>query len=224
MYGRARHQNAKLERDARQQLVSYPGLAARSVRYHLDVGRTARLVSLLALGLALAACGGTPAVTSSGGSDPLNRGLEAHAAGRLDEAKTAYFEALSKDPQDKYAYYNLGQIAQTQNRAVAAESYYRLALEVDPKLSAALFNLAIVRANNGGIAEAGELYKRVIAVEPNNAAAHFNLGLLLRANGSRTDAEAELARAKELDPKLVAPAVPATSAPPRLSPLPSPTR
>lgn len=191
------------------------------------MGKEARLIGLLALTLALGACG-TPAATTPG-SDALNRGLEAHAAGRLDEAVTAYFEALSKDPQDKYAYYNLGQISQTRDRSVAAESYYRLSLDIDPKLSAALFNLAIVRANAGGSAEAADLYKRVIAVEPNNAAAHFNLGLVLRATGNRAEADAELARARELDPKLVAPvtpvpATPATSAAPRQSPVPTATR
>ena len=179
----------------------------------MDVGKTARLVALLAFALGVAACGGSPAAPAAA-SDALSRGLEAHAAGRIDEAVTAYFEALSKDPQDKYAYYNLGQIAQTRNKPTAAESYYRLALDVDPKLSAALFNLAIVRSNAGAMPEAADLYRRVIAVEPNNAAAHFNLGLVLRSTGSKADSDAELGRARELDPKLVAPATAAPTAAP----------
>jgi hypothetical protein len=51
--------------------------------------------------------------------------LQAHAAGKLDEATTAYFETLAKDSKNKFAFYNLGVIAQGQGRAAAAESYYR---------------------------------------------------------------------------------------------------
>jgi tetratricopeptide (TPR) repeat protein len=173
-------------------------------------------------GLALAACGG-PA--SGGGNetaaDALNRGLQAHAAGKLDEAVAAYFTTLSKDPKNQFAYYNLGEIAQRQNRLVAAEAYYRLALEQDPKMESALFNLAIVRTNVGVAADAVVLYKQVIAVNANNAAAHFNLGLLYRQLGQTAEAQTELATAQRLDPKLVAPS---PSASPIRQASPTPTR
>lgn len=160
---------------------------------------------LLAVGLVLGGCVSTTGPGSEVGKDPLTRGLEAHAAGQLDNAVNAYFEALAQHPRDKFAYYNLGQIAQMQNHLAAAESFYRLALDVDPTLRAALFNLAIVRANRGEVNDAIDLYRRAIALDANDAAARFNLGLLLRANGSRTDGEAQLARARQLDPMLVAP-------------------
>src|SRR5436853_7556747 len=84
---------------------------------------------------ALAACGG-PA--TGGGNetaaDALNRGLAAHAAGKLDEAVAAYFTTLSKDPKNQFAYYNLGDIAQRQSPLGAAESYHRVALHLRPKV------------------------------------------------------------------------------------------
>src|SRR5439155_1616454 len=82
-----------------------------------------------------------------------NRALAAHAAGKLDEAVTDYYQTLEKDPKNKFAFYNLGEIAQRQNRMAAAESFYRLALEQDSKMTSALFNLAIVRTNLGAIAD-----------------------------------------------------------------------
>src|SRR5437867_2274770 len=101
---------------------------------------------VLLCALALAACGGGQGGTANEtAADALNRGLQAHAAGKLDEAVAAYFTTLSKDPKNQFAYYNLGEIAQRGNRLVAAEAYYRLALEQDPKMESALFNLAIVR-------------------------------------------------------------------------------
>jgi len=193
-----------------------PRLTSRRVKGRL-------LVGVLLCGLALAACGG-PGSAAGGNetaADALNRGLQAHAAGKLDDAVAAYFATLSKDPKNQFAYYNLGEIAQRQNRLVAAESYYRLALELDPKMVSALFNLAIVRANVGATTDAIALYRQAIAVDANYAAAHFNLGLLLRQLGQTAEAQTELATAQRLDPKLVAPS-PAAS--PIRQSSPSPTR
>jgi len=189
--------------------------------YH-RAGVKGRLVaSVLLCGLALAACGGPASAGNETAADALNRGLAAHAAGKLDEAVAAYFTTLSKDPKNQFAYYNLGEIAQRQSRFVAAESFYRLALDLDPKMESALFNLAIVRTNAGATADAVALYKQVIAVNANNAAAHFNLGLLYRQLGQTADAQTELATAQRLDPKLVAPS---PSASPVRQVTPSPTR
>jgi len=180
-----------------------------------------RLVALT-LGVLMISCGSpsTPA-TTGGADDALSRALQAHTAGKFDEATAAYFETLAKDPKNKFAFYNLGEIAQRQDRPAAAESFYRLALEQDPKMTSALFNLAIIRTNAGANQEAVDLYRRVIAVEPNNAAAHFNLGLVLRLLGQTAEANQELAKAQQLDPKLVAPT---PSASPARQASPSPTR
>lgn len=191
-------------------------------RYHRGQ-MTGRLVAVI-LGAVVIACG-SPATTGTtsgtAAEDALSRGLQAHTAGKLDEATTAYFETLAKDPKNRFAFYNLGVIAQGQGRAAAAESYYRLALEQDPKMTSALFNLAILRGIAGANQESADLYRRVIAVEPNNAAAHFNLGLVLRLLGQSAEAQQELATAQRLDAKLVAPSPSAT---PVQQASPSPTR
>ncbi|OLD11057.1 MAG: hypothetical protein AUJ06_01075 [Chloroflexi bacterium 13_1_40CM_3_70_6] len=150
-----------------------------------------------------AACSGSSAPDSSSGraaADSLARGLQAHTAGKLDEATTAYFETLAKDPTNKYAFYNL--------RLAAAESYYRLALDQDSRMPSALFNLAIVRTSLGAPQDAVALYRQVIAADPDSAVAHFNLGLLLRQAGQTAEAQQELATAQRLDPKLIPPATP----------------
>jgi tetratricopeptide (TPR) repeat protein len=184
-----------------------------------------RLAGILLLGAALVACGSP----SSGGApsagetsaDALNRGLQAHSAGKLDDAVAAYYATLEKDPKNKFAFYNLGEIAQRQSRLASAEWFYRLALDQDPKMESALFNLAIVRTNLGVPNDAVALYRQVIAVNPNSAAAHFNLGLLLRQLGQTAEAQTELAAAQRLDPKLVAPS-PSASPLRQASPSPRP--
>jgi Tfp pilus assembly protein PilF len=192
--------------------------------YHRRQMRCLPIALLLAA--VIVSCGGpatteTTATTGGRAADALSRGLQAHAAGKLDEATAAYFETLAKEPKNKFAFYNLGVIAQGQNRPVAAESYYRLALEQDASMTSALFNLAILRGLAGANQDAAELYRRVIAVEPNNAAAHFNLGLVLRLLGQTAEAQAEFATAQRLDPKLVAPS---PSASPARQASPSPAR
>ena len=177
------------------------------------------MLGLVVLATALlAACGNTPA--SSTVDDALSKALQAHAAGKLDEATTAYFETLAKDPKNKFAFYNLGVIAQGQNRAAAAESFYRLAIEQDARMGSALFNLALLRANAGANQEAADLYRRVIVIDPNYAAAHFNLGFVLRALGQNAEAQQEFAKAQQLDAKLVAP-TPSASPVRQASPSPS---
>src|SRR5207245_9041559 len=94
------------------------------------------------LGSAALAAGGGGPNTQAGdpAADARNRALAAHAAGKLDEAVTAYYQTLEKDPKNKFAFYNLGEIAQRQNRMAAAESFYRLALQHAYKIESAPLN------------------------------------------------------------------------------------
>ena len=207
------------------------------------------LLALLALALVVGtACGGrkpsvrqrlpqeaatkapsTPTGTA-GGTGPtaatvaLERGLQAHRAGDLDKAGAAYREVLVSDPQNRYAFFNLGLIDQTLNRAAAAEANYRLALKADPDFPAALFNLAILRMNAGSAQEAIDLYRHVIAVEQGNAGAHLSLGLALLDLGQTAEAQEQLAQAIKLDPSLGQRAPAAATPGPTTSLTPVPTR
>src|SRR5205085_4717079 len=95
-----------------------PSQNYRSLGYHppREMGRSSRVLTLVLLALTLASCGGASKSESDLSSDALNHGLKAHNAGNFDEATAAYFEALSHDAKNKFAYFNLGQIAQTQKR------------------------------------------------------------------------------------------------------------
>lgn len=138
-------------------------------------------------------------------SDILNRGLQAHADGRIDDAAAAYREVLQKDPQNKYAYYNLGLIEQTAGRDPTAENNYRLSLNVDPDYVPALYNLAILRTHLGSMAEAMDIYRHVLKLDDANSKTHYNLGLLLRAAGEQIAGDVEIAKARQLDPTLPPP-------------------
>jgi len=187
-------------------------------------GRALRVAVALPAILTLAvACGGSNPTAQ--GSDPagdaLARGIAAHNANKLDEATKDYFEVLAKDPKNKFAFYNLGQIARVQNRLAIAEGYYRLSLETDPNYGPALFGLGAVRQAFGAVQDAIDLYRKDVGIEPNNAAAHYNLGILLRIQGKTGEGDAEIAKALQLDPKLPQPATPVPSTRPAS---PTPTR
>jgi tetratricopeptide (TPR) repeat protein len=160
------------------------------------------LIVAVALALSMA-CGSSP---NESADDALNRGLKARAAGDLDGATRAYYEVLSKDPRNKYALFDLGEIAQHQNRMVEAEAFYRLSLAQDKNFTPPLFNLAIVRTVAGDTTEALDLYRRTVASDPTFGEGHFNLGILLRQLGQTAEAQQELATAQLLNPSLAAPA------------------
>jgi len=171
----------------------------------------------------MAGCGilGAPAKPSEPAGDALDRGIAAHTANKIDEATKDYFETLAADPKNKFAFYNLGQIARAQNRLAIAEGYYRLALEVDPNYGPALFGLGVVRQAFNAIQEAIDLYRKDVTAEPNNAAAHYNLGILLRIQAKTAEGDAEITRALQLDPNLPQPPAPTATPKPAT---PSPTR
>ncbi|MDP9331586.1 MAG: tetratricopeptide repeat protein [Actinomycetota bacterium] len=165
------------------------------------MNRAFRLVTLISVGLlflALPACHRTPINPDV----RLQQGLAAQRAGDLDGAAAAYEDVLDVRPNDKYALYNLGVIAQGDGVTQLAEGYYRSALDADPNFEPALFNLAIIRTSVGATQEAVDLYRRLIAVAPKNANAHFNLGILLQRAGKDQEATAEFNVAIKIDPSL----------------------
>jgi tetratricopeptide (TPR) repeat protein len=143
-------------------------------------------------------------------NEVLNHALQLHAQGDLADAKAEYLRVLQLDPENKYAFYNLGLISQTQGDVVSAESSYRTTIAIDPDFVPALFNLAILRTDAGSKREAMDLYHHIIEVTPESdeelksqlAAAHLNLGFLLVDTGNQTEGQAELDEAVRLDPSL----------------------
>ena len=171
-------------------------------------GRRKLVVAILAAGLALSAGACSTANENGAASQPelaaaaLQRGLDAHAAGDLPAAAAAYREVLIHDPNNQFAYYNLGVIDQANGSLESADSNYGLALSIDPSYVPALYNLAIVKTAIGETKAAIDLYRSAILEEPDYAAAHLNLGFALIDDGQRKEGKAELATAVELDSSL----------------------
>jgi tetratricopeptide (TPR) repeat protein len=183
--------------------------------------RTVRLVGAVGLPVVLmlgtAACSNDepkPTATSSAdassdakrAADALDEGLQAHAAGDLEAARTAYELTLKYDPTNKYAFYNLALLDEADGNYGLAEGNYRSALKTDPRYEPALFNLAVLRTARNDPDEAISLYKRAVKADKKDAAAWLNLGLLLRDKGRERDGDIAVVRAIALDPTLKDPA------------------
>jgi Tfp pilus assembly protein PilF len=151
---------------------------------------------------------GTPAAGTTGAANSatalLNKALSEMNSGDLSKAKIDLVQVSKLSPQNKYAYYNLGYIAQTQGSKAEAEAQYKLALAIDAKYDPALYNLAILRVGSHDANGAIVLYRQAIASNPKDASAHFNLGLLLRQTGHTPEGNTEVQAAVKLTPSLKA--------------------
>ena len=132
----------------------------------------------------------------------LNGGLQKQRAGNIPDAEKDFKEVIKRDPNNTYAYYDLGLICQNQKKNAEAETAYRRAIAIDPKFEVALYNLGILRANANDVNGAIDLYRKAIAANAKDPNAHFNLGLLLRGQKKTQEGNAEVQTAVNLDPSL----------------------
>jgi len=123
--------------------------------------------------------------------------------GRFDEAQLHYFDVVEKDPENKFAHFNLGILAQRGNRLAEAQYYYGRALAEDPDFLPALYNKASILEAAGNSSEAAKTYRHLLKTSPGNAPSHFNLGLLLYFKlGDPVEGKKEISEALKLDPGL----------------------
>ena len=137
----------------------------------------------------------TPSATSL-----VNAGIAAQNAGNNATASKDYVAALSIEPKNVFALFDLGDVQQYMGNVSAAQSNYFHALAINPNFEAALYNLAtLVRPSTRRRPRA--LYGQVIRLSPKDADAHFNLGFILL--GLHKTQRASAARdAVRLDPTL----------------------
>jgi protein O-GlcNAc transferase len=149
--------------------------------------RGSRRVALLVLGavMLLAGCGAKSQAQMA--QQALDTGLQQHQAGDLAKAEGSYRDCLRYDSMNKFCLFNLGVIAQTQQRAEEAQNFYRLALVSDAAFTPALYNLAVLLAPTSP-QESIALYRLLLQAKPDDVAGHLNLGDLLRTQGDEAGA------------------------------------
>lgn len=107
----------------------------------------------------------------------INRGVQAHRAGRIAEAEAAYRAALDAVPDHPDALHLLGLTAHQTGRHSDALSLIRRSLAQDPDFPQARNNLGLVLDALGRHAQAGQQFAAAITLRPDFPEALSHLGL-----------------------------------------------
>lgn len=118
--------------------------------------------------------------------DWFQAGVDAEAAGRLEDAVRAYERALAgRNPE---AHFNLGNCLYALRRRADALAQFEAATAAAPDYAEAWNNLGIARGELGDRDGAIAALRRALALVPHYADAHYNLAEALAAAGELDDA------------------------------------
>jgi predicted O-linked N-acetylglucosamine transferase (SPINDLY family) len=129
----------------------------------------------------------------------LVQAVQAHQAGRLEEAEKLYRKILFRQPRAPLAAQNLGVLLYNRGELDEAAKLIRRALAVEPRNSEALNNLGNILRDQGQVDEAVAAYEKAIAAGPNPGACN-NLGNIWRNRGDFDRAAACYEQAMRIDP------------------------
>lgn len=131
----------------------------------------------------------------------LQNGIRFAQNNQLDQASTTFTNVLTLDPDNKFALYNLGLLAQTRKDSRGALTFYDRALAADPGYQPALYNKAIV-LEASDIDQSVALYERIVAANNKASTAWFRLSIAYAAAGDEAKAKDARKKALALDSKL----------------------
>ena len=140
-------------------------------------------------------------------ADLLKLGVEQGQAGNFDAAKVTFEKLLDAEADNKFAWFNLGYIAQSRNQADEAISNYDKALAADANYKPALYNKAIALEGKAPTT-AIDIYRKVVSIDDKSSTAYLRLGMLLSQSGEDAAARDAFKAAIRLDKGLTS-AVPA---------------
>ncbi|MFF0159043.1 tetratricopeptide repeat protein [Streptomyces sp. NPDC005263] len=119
----------------------------------------------------------------------------------LKGAARTYQRVLRLDPQNKFAWYNLGVIAHNDGRTDDAREAYEKSLKIDPAFMSALFNEGILLKSSDPDRAMG-LLERALGVDPQAASVHLHLGEIWAMKNRDQVAADEFRSAVAADPSL----------------------
>jgi tetratricopeptide (TPR) repeat protein/SAM-dependent methyltransferase len=138
------------------------------------------------------------AVTTS-----LEKAVEHHQQGELDQAETLYQEILRIDPWHADALHLLGVAAHQRNQNETAVDYISRAIAVDDSASLYYSNLGASHRGLGNLEQAVECFRSSVEIDPKFAGGHYNLGMALEALERNDEAICAYWAALEANPQFV---------------------
>lgn len=140
--------------------------------------------------------------------DPRNALLQqglgiAHAlAGRWDEGRVHFEQAVALEPRFASAWSNLGNIHKLQGRLKEARQAYDKAIALQPDLPDAHYNLALVAEAEGKLEASEASLRRALLFRPAYPEVHNNLGHLMLKGGKVEQAVSHFRQALVFNPAL----------------------
>ena len=131
----------------------------------------------------------------------VQRALQLHQQGRVEEAERLYREILGEDPANAIATHYLGMAAWHRGDRVEAERLMRAALASDSSIPDFHNNLGLLLRDTRRLEEAIACYRKALEVEPRWLEAFSNLGLALEAAGRADEAVAAYREALAREPR-----------------------
>jgi len=132
-------------------------------------------------------------------STPFERGLEATAKRRYEEAIRHFSEAADAGEHAAEALSKRGVCKLRLGDSPGASNDFEAALRIDPNCAQALTNLGNVALEAGRLEEARTRYEAAIASDPEYPLAHHNLAVLLKRTGDIDGSVRELRLATKLE-------------------------
>lgn len=123
------------------------------------------------------------------------------AAGKTDEARAAFEEALRLNPKDARALNDFGYLLEQAGDTAGAVELYKRALDARPEFALTRTNLGEILAKQGDLAGAVREYEQAAKDGPQSPEIAYNLGRHLAAAGRNEEALAAYRRAVDLNPK-----------------------
>lgn len=121
-------------------------------------------------------------------AEALERALQFHEAGRLDEAEKAYRAILAREPRHAEALHLLGVARHQQGAHESAIRLIGKAITIEGASARFHNSLGIAYRAAGHFDEADASYRTALALDPNFAEAASNLGNVLHQRGNLADA------------------------------------
>ncbi len=107
---------------------------------------------------------------------------------------------MKEHPQDELALFTLGRLHKELRNYEQARSYFKKAIDARPKWHKPVVGLALIDYIEGSLPQAVLRLQKATSLAPRSALAHFNLSKILLKETRLEEGQAELMKAKEIDP------------------------
>ena len=127
--------------------------------------------------------------------------------GEPDLGIEALEKALQINPNSSRAHYILGNLFIKKKEIISARKELQAAIQIEPEFFEAHYNLGMLYLNEGKLDRsylelALDVFRKAARLKPGNDRIYQNMGIALSLMGDYLEAEKELVRALEINPRL----------------------